>query len=312
LILSVSLAVPSDSQVTTKVFHTTLAGNIKAEYLYYLSNFKGPIKFGWVRVYPEPRENEIYVMAGTSVNIFNDSGMEIYNFGFDADLGSFYDATVDKDGNILTLSYVGFQYLVTKQNYRGELISRIEIKNLPPELSGFLPTRINARDGRLYLTELMAMKVAVTDENGVYETCYDLAALIGFTEDERMDTGIWNINVREDGSLLFTVPVVANAYIISPERKVTRFGRRGSGPGRFGIPSDMISDSRGNYFVVDTLKSAVLVFDKDLNFLTEFGYRGPYPSNLIAPRSLSMDKKGRLYVTQSTLRGISVFQIRYE
>lgn len=311
-ILAVLPAVPSHSEVIKRVFHTTLAGTIKAEYLYYLSNFKGPLKLGWVRVFPENRENEIYVMTGPSVNIFNDSGMEIYNFGFDTDLGSFYDATVDGDGNVLTLSYVGFQPRITKQNFRGDPIAPVELKNIPAELAGLMPTRILLKDGRLYLADLAQMRVLVTDENGMYRDSYDLAALLGFTEDERRDSGLNNINVANDGSLLFTVPVVANAYIITPDRQVTKFGKRGSGPGRFGIPSDVISDDQGNYFVVDTLKCAVMVFDKDRNFLTEFGYRGPNPSNLIAPRSLSMDNKGRLYVTQSVRRGVSVFQIRYK
>lgn len=303
------LSVPA---ATRNVPQTTVAGNINANYLYNLSNFGGVIPYGWVKVFTENTENEIYVMAGNLVTIFSRSGMEIYKFGFDQRYGNIYDATVDADGTMILLSYEGWKYWLTLCNFRGEPIARIEPKNFPPMLSEFSPNRIIKKNERLYLVNYNRMRVVVTDLDGSYVDNFDLAGILEFTEEQREDTGITSFNIDGDGNFLFTVPVTAGAYIVTPDRKVTKFGKRGSAPGRFGIPSEMVRDHRGNYLVVDTLKCVVLVFDKNLNFLMEFGYRGPAPGNLIAPQGLAVDSDGRLYVVQTAKRGVSVYQLTYE
>jgi DNA-binding beta-propeller fold protein YncE len=83
-------------------------------------------------------------------------------------------------------------------------------------------------------------------------------------------------------------------------------------PGRFGILAGIAIDSRGNLLVLDKLKSAVMAFDKDFNFVTAFGYRGARPGNLIVPDGLAIDRRDRLYVTQARKRGVSVFALAYE
>ena len=306
------LLAPLSVPAATNVMQTTVAGNVKVHYLYNLSNFGGVIPYGWVKVFTENIENEIYVMTGNSVTIFAKSGMETYKFGYDQGLGNIFDATVDSDGTILLLSYEGFKFWVTRCNFRGEPILRIEPKNLPPEFSDFLPNRVLLKNNRLYLVHYGTMRVAVMEPDGTYVDGYDLAKIIDFTEEQRENTGIYNFNLDQEGNFLFTVPVTATAFIVSPNRQVRRFGKRGSAPGRMGIPSDMVRDEKGNYLVVDVLKCAVLVFDKDLNFLTEFGYRGSNPGNLIAPRGMAIDGEGRLYVVQTAKRGVSVYQLTYE
>lgn len=306
------LLAPSKAPAATNVMQTTVAGNVKAYYLYNLSNFGGVVPYGWVKVFTENKENEIYVMTGNTVTIFAKSGMETYKFGFDQGLGNIYDATVDSDGTIVLLSYEGFRFWITQCNFRGEPIRRIEPKDLPPDYSDFLPNRVLLRNNRLYLVQYGTMRMAVMEPDGTYVDGYDLAKIIDFTEEQRQNTGIYNFNMDQEGNFLFTVPVTATAFIVTPDRQVRRFGRRGSAPGRMGIPSDMVRDEKGNYLVVDVLKCVVLVFDKDLNFLTEFGYRGWEPGNLIAPRGLAIDGEGRLYVVQTAKRGVSVYQLTYE
>ena len=74
----------------------------------------------------------------------------------------------------------------------------------------------------------------------------------------------------------------------------------------------IVTDDKGYLYLTDTLKCAVLIFDKDFNFLTEFGYRGYGPGNLIAPREITLDSRGRLYVAQAARRGVSVYQVTYQ
>ena len=309
---AVLLAVPASAQVTPNVTQFTLAGNVKVHYLYKLSNFAGVIPYGWVKVITENRENEIYVLTGSSVSIFSKSGMETYRFGYDPAYGNIYDASFNPDGTMLLLSYEGFKFWITRCNFRGEPIERIEPKNLPPEFSDILPNRVILQNNRLYLAEYGKMRVVVMEPDGTYADGYDLTKILQFPEDKLADTGMHNFNLDREGNFLFTMPVVASAFIVSPDRTVRSFGKRGSAPGRLGIPVDMLRDGKGNYLVVDALKSAVLVFDKDFNFLMEFGYRGKDPSNLISPKIMALDGEGRLYVVQAAKRGVNVYQLTYE
>ena len=294
---------------TTASSTSAVSGGVAASYLYNLSNFTGIVPYNWSRVSVDREKNEIYVISSGSVSIFNERGMEIYRFGDDSDIGAAADVAVDNDGNIFVLSYQGSSAVITLCNFRGEAISRVELKDLPSGQSGFSPDRMVYREGLLYLVSLGLMRVIVTDVAGNFKAGYDIASIIGLEEDERADSGIVGFNVDREGNMLFTVPAIARAYVVSPDRTVRSFGKRGSAPGRFGIPAGIVADAAGHYLVADTLRCVVIAFDKDFGFLTEFGFRGPGPGNLIGPRELAMDNGSRIYVTQLRRRGVSVFQI---
>ena len=287
------------------------AEGVEVSYLYKLSNFTGTIPYDWVKVSLDNGPyKETYVVSGDSIRIFNDRGMEVYNFGtYDSDLGAIYDIAVDPHGNMIVLSYNEGNSLITLCNYRAEPISKLELKGLPSQYSGYSPNRLFYRDGLLYLVATGAMIVIVTDTDGNFKEAYDLLALIGMEETERENAGIVGFNIDKDGNMLFTVPVIAKAYVMSPARNIREFGKRGSAPGKFGVPGGIVSDNFGNYYVSDTLRCVVMVFNKDFRFLKEFGRRGNRSYNLIGPRDLAIDDNGRLYVTQLRKRGVSVFQI---
>lgn len=292
-------------------------GEVKGSFLYKLSNFTGTIPYSWVRPFVDKEKNEIYVSNGAdrSVRIFNENGMEVYNFGDDENLGNILDGAVDNDGNILALSYTltnnGASFAVIRCNFRGEPKSKLEIKNLPSDFSEFLPNRLIYREGHLYLADRNRMKVVVTNAEGLFKEGYDIASLLGLDEKERAESGMVGFNVNKEGNILFTVPVHFRAYKLSPDRKIESFGKKGSAPGRFGVVAGIISDEKGYIYVADTLRCVVMIFDKDFRFQNEFGYRGFRPGNLIAPMDIEVDGNSKVYVTQSARRGISVYKITY-
>ena len=114
------------------------------------------------------------------------------------------------------------------------------------------------------------------------------------------------------GDIYFTVPVLFTAYKLSPDGNLAGFGKPGSAPGRFNNLGGIVADDEGNIYVADRLKSVVIIFDKDFNFINEFGYRGRRPYNLISPNYLGLDAEGRLYVSQLASLGVSVFKIIYQ
>jgi DNA-binding beta-propeller fold protein YncE len=290
---------------------------ISGSFLYTLSNFTGALPYNWVRTYADKVNNEIYVInpSDGSVRIFNENGMEIFRFGEDGSLGGIYDVAVNKEGNLLILSFntqgTGPKYSIIRCNYRGEPISNIEMKNLPPEFSNFMPSRLIYREGLLYLASAGQMKVLVMDENGSFKDYYDLAALLELDEKKKSETDFFGFSVDRDGNMYFTIPMFFKAYKVSPDRNLTYFGRKGSQAGRFGVISGIVTDDQGYIYIADTLRCVVMIFDKDFKFQTEFGYRGFRPGNLIAPRELEVDGNGKIYITQTRKRGVSVYKLTY-
>lgn len=288
-----------------------LAEEIKASYLYTLSDFNGPIPYNWVNIAADPDRRETYVAdpSDKTVRVFNESGMEVYRFGDNGELGNITAVAVAGNGDIYILSRINSTYGITRANFRGDPQGKLELKNLPPEYTtDFVPDYIMHRDGHLYLVDRNSMKIALTDLNGVFESGYDLGAILNMDEKKRRDSGINGITVDRQGNILFTIPVYFSAYIMSPDKKVRMFGTRGSSPGKFNIVSGIAADDRGNIYVTDTLRCVVIAFDKDLNFRTEFGYRGLDAGNLIAPTELVVNND-RVYVSQSRSRGVSVYRI---
>ena len=289
----------------------------KASYLFSLSNFDGIAPFNWVRMNIDDTAGEVYVSdpATRTIVIFNKFGMQIYDFDT-SEFGYVVDFVVDSEGNFILLNYQnpGAMATLTKCNYRGEFVSRTEFKNFPPEMTAnFSPNRLFYKNNRFYLASDSIMKVVITDINGVFQSSYDLAALIKFDESKvRANTGIFGLTVDNNGRILFTIPSLFSVFVVSPDGAVTSFGKRGSSPGKFNIVSGIAEDDKGNIYVTDKLKCAVIVFDRDFNFKTEFGYRGFDNDNLIVPNDLAVDKSGKVYVSQLRNRGVSVFAVNLD
>ncbi len=283
-------------------------GDVSASYLYNLSNFTGILPVSWVAISADDSHNEVYVIPGKAIKVFNDNGMEVYSFNEAGDIDGVVDVAVDDAGNIFVISAA--QQQIIRCNYRGEPIAKMELKNLPPEFSGFFPNRIFIRKDSFYFASLRSMQVVVTDRAGLFKDGYDIAALIKLDTNDVKDADIVGFSVDQEGNILFTMPIMAKAGIVSPDKKVRLFGISGSTPGRFGVVGGIAADASGKFILVaDTLRCVVMVFDRNFKFETEFGFRGLEPGNLVGPMELAVDNKNRVYVAQLRNRGVSVYQI---
>jgi hypothetical protein len=288
---------------------------VKGAFVYNLSDFTGSIPYNWSRVVADKERSEIYVLYQNTIRVFNESGMEIYRFGDDLDLGQIVDIAVDKNGDILLLTYKQTEGQSVSQiiqcNYRGEPKSNIELKNLPRQFSEFSPTRMIYLDGDIYLASLMGLNVFIADHQGNFKKGYDLIPLLELQEKDRGNVEMIGFSVDRERNILFTVPTLFKACILSPDGNLSWFGKPGSAPGRFNVVAGIARDSKGNYLVVDKLKCAVMVFDQNFKFITQFSERGYRPGYLIAPDDIAIDNGDRIYVTQTARRGVSVFRLVY-
>ncbi len=286
----------------------TASAQVSAKYLYTLSSFLGPLHYDGVRVAVDRERGETFFVYQNLVRIFNRSGMETFSFGDDLGLGQILDAAADANGDIILLSFKDGRTVVTRCNYRGVPIGAVEITNLPPGAS-FRANRMILQGGVFYFADLVSSRVVVTELGGKCRQVIDFARLIGGETVEKAGAEMFGFAVDRDGSVYCTMPTLFKVYKLLPDGTLKYFGRPGSSAGRFGIISGIAIDSRGNVVVSDKLRSVVMAFDKDFNFLAEFGYRGLKPGNLSVPDDLAVDGQDRLYVSQGRRRGVSVFAL---
>jgi len=296
-------------------FPAQASAEMRSNFLYSLANFHDKVPYNDVRVRVDRIRDEVYVLDGATVRVYNDSGMEFFWFGDNPELEAIYDLAVDEKGDLFLLSYsfdnlANPEYFLIRCNYRGDPKEKMKLTGIPSEFPRFFPNNMLYRNGRLFFFNSRQSQVVVTDRHGKFQKGYDLADILEVDEKDRPKTEITGFNVDSEGNMLLTVPVLFKAFVVSPDGKVAAsFGKAGSAPGLFGVVGGIAKDDRGNYLVVERLRSVVMVFDKEFQFLMEFGYRGDKPGNLIRPNAVAMGNAGKLYVTQVRNRGVSVFSV---
>ena len=284
-------------------------------YLYDLSDFTGTIPYSDVKLFVDLPRDEVYAALGNTVRLFNSSGMEIYRFDLDPGYGTVFDLAVTEEGDILLLTVhrvPGKQlpgWEVTRCDYRGTPIGRIDVTGLPAELDSFVPNLMGYHDGEIILASGPELRVVVANQEGAFERAYDLAALTGVPDDRRSDNDLFGFGVDPRGNILFTMATKFKAFVLSPDGAVASFGRAGSVPGSFGIASGIASDGHGHIFVADRLRGVVLVFDDKMQFVTEFGDGTNGRVVLMTPRDLVSGDDGKVYVTQGREIGVAVFRL---
>lgn len=287
------------------------AAALDVSYQFSLSDFTGVLPLPEARLKLDAEHNEVLVIVAGQVRIFNQSGMQVYSFGDDADLGHPLDAVALEGGDLMVLSYTaGLQVQLVRCNFRGEPAAKVPLTGLPESLAGFGGDAIARSGNRLYLADRAGMRIVITDLSGAYQRSFDVAEMLGVAK-KREDLGLRGFSVDRDGNVLFTIQPLFHGYVLSPEGQIQEFGERGSAPGKFNIVAGIARDDAGKTYVTDILKSAVLVFDKDLRFQKEFGYRGPKPGNLAAPIDV-VAQGGKVWVSQNARRGVNVYRVSEE
>lgn len=281
------------------------------KYLYNLSDFNGPKTINAGVLALDSEHDEHYLVSGDTVQVFGASGMEIYAFECPGESGSVYHLAVLPDGSLLLVVRTNQGMKLVKTDYRGEGATMFTLYG-DATIADFTPNWVLRHQNQLYFANTTTMKMVVTALDGAVTQVHDLAALAGIENAARDRHEIGGLVIAPDGSIVFSLPVTAKVYRISADLKtVESFGKRGSSGGKFGVPSGVAVDRKGNIIVADKLRYAVLIFGADLSFKTEFSSFAPLKrGGLISPTSIVVDANDRLYVSQQRNRGVSVFQLQ--
>ena len=291
----------------------------RSDYLYNLSSFTGPVASLWSRLAVDEETGEIYSLNRhvSLIQIFNESSMLVHSFGEEYQLASAVDIAAGRNGGVYLIQATAAERQLMELDYKGALQKTVDLRNLPAAFLPFAPTRLEFRDGKLYLLDAEALKLVVLTADGGFLKGYRIRELLmdAAGDDERyqkelagMDFNGFCVDAR--GAMYFTAPTSFSAYRMDSDGSIRGFGRSGSGPGTFGVVAGIDVDSQGTIYVTDRLRSVVIVFDRDFKFVREFGHRGGLPENLIAPDDVVIDERnGKLYVAQAANRGVSVFRL---
>jgi hypothetical protein len=286
-----------------------------AGYRYNLADFTGPVRPAGAHLQVDRHHDEVYLLHGNEVRIFNETGMEIYRFLADPELGVILDLVVEPSGDLLVLSSgldrdFGLEgRVLTRCDYRGRPLQTIARQGWPDALAGMGVDRVFLRGDELVFLNVQEMRVVEAAKDGSFLRDLDLGALLGIDEADRASVQISGVAMDPQGRLLLSVAVMFKVFRVSADGHVEAFGKGGSAPGLFGNISGVAGDEAGRVYVADKLRHVVMIFDEQLRFVREFGYAGNRPGNLRGPGELAVDARGLVYVTQRGGRGISVFSV---
>ena len=283
------------------------AAPARISFLYDLSTVNGRISATGAGLAFDPRANEVLVIEGGLVRVFNQAGMEVHTFGDDDALRGLVAVAALEDGYLVLLSTEAGPRVV-RCDFRGPPIAPIALRDVPAELAAdFRPGTIAVVDGLVYLGDERRALVVVADLEGAFVRATDLAAVVG-TGDEKgyAEASVRGLRIDARGTILFTVPTLFRAFAVTADGTARSFGTKGSTPGKFNVVVAVASDDAGNFYAVDVLRCSVSVFDADLRFVQQFGYRGRDPGALATPTAIVVGN-GKVYVSQGLKEGVSVF-----
>ena len=92
-------------------------------------------------------------------------------------------------------------------------------------------------------------------------------------------------------------------------KEILKFGSYGKNPGQMVYPTDVVTDSNGNFYVSEYgFTDRILKFDKQGKFIKEWGSKGSDPGQFERPMSLTL-LNDEIYVADSCNHRVQVFDL---
>ncbi|HET8734527.1 MAG TPA: hypothetical protein VFM45_12245, partial [Anaeromyxobacteraceae bacterium] len=227
----------------------------------------------WAALAYDRGHDELFAMYDGMAHVFNVAGMESFRFGADPETGHVERVAFLDVGEMLVVATLQARQQILRCDYRGERIGLFEPRPLPEGWEGMRFDRIVVQGPKVYLVDYTSMRVVVADEQGKVLATHDLAAAVKAKE-PAIKLGMGGFWVDAQGTMYATMPYAFAAFAFPPGGPPRQFGTRGSSPGKFNIVGAVTTDEQGTLFILDRLRSVVMIFTPELKFVLEFGYRG--------------------------------------
>ena len=159
---------------------------------------------------------------------------------------------------------------------------------------------IDAED-RIYVVDMTA-RIQVFDADGQF--------LRGWSTPDHEFGRPTGISIGIDGRVLVADTHYYRVLIYSPEgRLVKTIGNgKGDGPGEFGLVTDAVQDSKGNFYVAEYGEyDRIQKFSSSGEFLLQWGGHGSEPGQFLRPQNLAIDDDDQIWVADACNHRIQVF-----
>jgi len=159
------------------------------------------------------------------------------------------------------------------------------------------------RYDRLYIVDMTA-RIQVFEPDGTY--------LYGWQTPAYENGRPTGLSFGRNGQLLVADTHYYRMLVYTPEGELIEeeviAGREGNRPGEFGLVTDAVQDSQGNYFVAEYGEyDRIQKFSPDGEFLLQWGSHGREPGQFVRPQNLAIDEQDHVWVADACNHRIQVF-----
>ncbi|ABS26042.1 NHL repeat-containing protein [Anaeromyxobacter sp. Fw109-5] len=289
--------------VTPRMVPAPDRGEVRVRYLFSLTAHTGKTTLDVPGLSWDPEARELFVLFAGDLRVFNASGMEIYRFNRQPELGWLQSVTPLPGGDLLLWTVKEGQSRFVRCDFRGRPLGEFTLSGVPPDLVGIGRIGPFRAGDRLYFPEETGKRLAVTSLEGEFIAVRDLTLKFGDEEDklekEDLDRGGFWIDEKEN--VYFSFPLIFHVAVLGPDGKQRGFGQKGSTVGKFNVIGNLAADEDGYVYVADVLKSTVMVFN------SEFRYVGQV-AGIHRPAGI-LYGGGKLFVAQGRGAGVAVFEV---
>lgn len=159
---------------------------------------------------------------------------------------------------------------------------------------------IDAED-RIYIVDMTA-RIQVFDTDGRF--------LHGWQTPDHENGKPTGLSIGIDGHVLVADTHYYQLLVYSPDGELIRTigGTPGELPGQFGLVTDAVQDSQGNYYIAEYGEyDRIQKFSPQGDFLLQWGGHGSEPGQFIRPQNLAIDSDDHVWVADACNHRIQIF-----
>lgn len=156
-------------------------------------------------------------------------------------------------------------------------------------------------EDHLYIVDMTA-RIQVFDRDGNFLRSWKTPA-----HEAGRPTGL---SMDRDGNLLVADTHYFRVLVYSKEGELLRTlgGTQGDQPGEFGLVTDCVQDSQGNYYVSQYGEfDRIQKFSREGEFLLQWGGHGAELGSFVRPQSMFIDEQDHLWVTDACNHRVQCF-----
>lgn len=156
---------------------------------------------------------------------------------------------------------------------------------------------------QLYIVDMTA-RIQVFDRDGNF--------LRGWQTPAWQNGRPTGLSIDRDGNLLVADTHYYRMLMYAPDgtllKNKTIGGTPGHGPGEFGLVTDAVQDSQGNYYIAEYGQyDRIQKFSPAGEYLFEWGGHGSDPGQFVRPQNLAVDENDHIWVADACNHRIQVF-----